>query len=174
MWVNTVKSWGHDWMCFDQDKIVVTSRTISCQLSPKSPVAFISSILRIRTPPLRYECIIHCRCHTSLSHRSVFRACSVLQVFCEMDYMGGGWTVMQRRTDGLTDFKRAWADYVDGFGHLAGSMQLQTQTDNFSFILTQCFSVYLRSSGIQIGPPEISRNWLKKVTNKNYMVSWER
>lgn len=45
----------------------------------------------------------------------------VLQVFCEMDYMGGGWTVMQRRTDGLTDFKRPWADYVDGFGHLAGT-----------------------------------------------------
>lgn len=42
------------------------------------------------------------------------------EVFCEMDYMGGGWTVMQRRTDGLTDFKRSWADYVDGFGNLAG------------------------------------------------------
>lgn len=47
----------------------------------------------------------------------------VLQVFCEMDYMGGGWTVMQRRTDGLTDFKRPWADYVDGFGHLAGCVE---------------------------------------------------
>ncbi|XP_053702630.1 angiopoietin-related protein 5 isoform X1 [Synchiropus splendidus] len=45
---------------------------------------------------------------------------SSFEVFCEMDYMGGGWTVMQRRTDGLTDFKRPWADYVDGFGHLPG------------------------------------------------------
>ncbi|XP_038565246.1 angiopoietin-related protein 5 [Micropterus salmoides] len=45
---------------------------------------------------------------------------SSFEVFCEMDYMGGGWTVMQRRTDGLTDFKRPWADYVDGFGNLAG------------------------------------------------------
>lgn len=45
---------------------------------------------------------------------------SSFEVFCEMDYMGGGWTVMQRRTDGVTDFKRAWADYVDGFGNLAG------------------------------------------------------
>ncbi|XP_036379264.1 angiopoietin-related protein 5 [Megalops cyprinoides] len=42
------------------------------------------------------------------------------EVFCEMDYMGGGWTVIQRRTDGLTDFKRAWTDYTDGFGHLPG------------------------------------------------------
>lgn len=38
--------------------------------------------------------------------------------------MGGGWTVMQRRTDGLTDFKRPWADHVDGFGHLAGWIKL--------------------------------------------------
>ncbi|XP_069001687.1 angiopoietin-related protein 5 [Embiotoca jacksoni] len=45
---------------------------------------------------------------------------SSFEVFCEMDYMGGGWTVMQRRTDGITDFKRPWVDYVDGFGHLAG------------------------------------------------------
>ncbi|XP_017273520.1 angiopoietin-related protein 5 isoform X2 [Kryptolebias marmoratus] len=45
---------------------------------------------------------------------------SSFEVFCEMDYMEGGWTVMQRRTDGLSDFKRPWADYVDGFGHLAG------------------------------------------------------
>ncbi|XP_026226127.1 angiopoietin-related protein 5 [Anabas testudineus] len=45
---------------------------------------------------------------------------SSFEVFCEMDYMGGGWTVIQRRTDGLTDFKRPWVDYVDGFGNLAG------------------------------------------------------
>ncbi|XP_008425350.1 angiopoietin-related protein 5 [Poecilia reticulata] len=45
---------------------------------------------------------------------------SSFEVFCEMDYMEGGWTVMQRRTDGLNDFKRSWADYLDGFGNLAG------------------------------------------------------
>ncbi|XP_061905240.1 angiopoietin-related protein 5 [Entelurus aequoreus] len=45
---------------------------------------------------------------------------SSFEVFCEMDYMGGGWTVMQRRTEGLMDFKRPWAAHVDGFGHLAG------------------------------------------------------
>ncbi|KAL0994991.1 hypothetical protein UPYG_G00130340 [Umbra pygmaea] len=42
------------------------------------------------------------------------------EVFCEMDYMGGGWTVMQRRTDGQIDFRRPWTDYEDGFGHLPG------------------------------------------------------
>lgn len=60
----------------------------------------------------------------SLNCQSPLKTQHVLQVFCEMDYMGGGWTVMQRRTDGLTDFKRPWADYVDGFGHLAGCMML--------------------------------------------------
>lgn len=45
---------------------------------------------------------------------------SSFEVFCEMDYMGGGWTVIQRRTDGLVDFKRPWADYANGFGHLPG------------------------------------------------------
>ncbi|XP_054612124.1 angiopoietin-related protein 5 [Dunckerocampus dactyliophorus] len=45
---------------------------------------------------------------------------SSFEVFCEMDYMDGGWTVMQRRTEGLMDFKRPWADHVGGFGHLAG------------------------------------------------------
>nr|XP_021329104.1 angiopoietin-related protein 5 isoform X3 [Danio rerio] len=42
------------------------------------------------------------------------------EVFCEMDDMEGGWTVIQRRTDGLTDFKRMWSQYLDGFGHLPG------------------------------------------------------
>ncbi|XP_006628128.2 angiopoietin-related protein 5 [Lepisosteus oculatus] len=42
------------------------------------------------------------------------------EVFCEMDYMGGGWTVIQRRSDGLIDFKREWSEYMDGFGHLPG------------------------------------------------------
>ncbi|XP_051537557.1 angiopoietin-related protein 5-like isoform X1 [Myxocyprinus asiaticus] len=42
------------------------------------------------------------------------------EVFCEMDYMEVGWTVIQRKTDGLTDFKRVWSEYLDGFGHLPG------------------------------------------------------
>ncbi|KAK6486399.1 angiopoietin-related protein 5 [Huso huso] len=42
------------------------------------------------------------------------------EVFCEMDYMGGGWTVIQRRSDGNIDFNRAWSEYMDGFGDLSG------------------------------------------------------
>ncbi|XP_039600275.1 angiopoietin-related protein 5 [Polypterus senegalus] len=42
------------------------------------------------------------------------------EVFCEMDYMDGGWTVIQRRLDGNIDFKRGWSEYMDGFGDLSG------------------------------------------------------
>ncbi|XP_041055466.1 angiopoietin-related protein 5 isoform X2 [Carcharodon carcharias] len=42
------------------------------------------------------------------------------EVFCEMDYMGGGWTVFQKRIDGTIDFERPWAEYMDGFGDLTG------------------------------------------------------
>ncbi|XP_051794049.1 angiopoietin-related protein 5 isoform X2 [Acanthochromis polyacanthus] len=102
-----------------QDETAATSRTILCQSSQRSPVVFTSSTQTILTLLLRY--MIYSVIHgLSLIHWTPLKVMLVLQVFCEMDYMGGGWTVMQRRTDGLTDFKRPWADYVDGFGHLAG------------------------------------------------------
>uniref|UniRef100_A0A8C5LXR1 Angiopoietin like 5 n=1 Tax=Leptobrachium leishanense TaxID=445787 RepID=A0A8C5LXR1_9ANUR len=42
------------------------------------------------------------------------------EAFCDMDYRGGGWTVIQKRIDGMVDFQRTWLDYMDGFGDLSG------------------------------------------------------
>ncbi|XP_006137584.1 fibroleukin [Pelodiscus sinensis] len=41
------------------------------------------------------------------------------EVYCDMESMGGGWTVLQMRQDGSTNFNRTWNDYKNGFGNLS-------------------------------------------------------
>ncbi|XP_064092681.1 techylectin-5B-like [Macrobrachium nipponense] len=49
-----------------------------------------------------------------------------LQVFCDMETDGGGWTVIQRRDDiePRENFYRTWMEYSLGFGNLKGEFWL--------------------------------------------------
>ncbi|XP_014872163.1 microfibril-associated glycoprotein 4-like [Poecilia latipinna] len=51
-------------------------------------------------------------------------ATSAVQVFCDMDSLGGRWTVFQRRMDGSVNFYRPWNYYKEGFGIAAGEYWL--------------------------------------------------
>ncbi|XP_072107225.1 angiopoietin-2a isoform X2 [Mobula birostris] len=64
-----------------------------------------------------------------------------IKAFCEMKVHGGGWTVIQRRQDGKTDFQRTWREYKMGFGDPTGEHWLGNE---FVYQLTNQKNYVLR------------------------------
>ncbi|XP_053388744.1 CUB and sushi domain-containing protein 1-like [Mercenaria mercenaria] len=66
--------------------------------------------------------IIHLESNTSLSgiyNVTLWKSKAKIQVYCDMDTDGGGWTVFQYRYDGSVDFFNTNAQYENGFGNLS-------------------------------------------------------
>ncbi|XP_059148745.1 ficolin-1-like [Physella acuta] len=57
-----------------------------------------------------------CRDVVSSQPRPVVILSSGLEVMCDTQTDGGGWTVIQRRFNGQTNFYRGWEEYKYGFG----------------------------------------------------------
>ncbi|XP_041047808.1 fibrinogen-like protein 1 [Carcharodon carcharias] len=58
-------------------------------------------------------------------------------VYCDMTD-GGGWTVIQRRTDGTENFDRAWSDYKQGFGNFQNlNGEYWIGNDNLNYLTSQ-------------------------------------
>jgi len=53
-----------------------------------------------------------------------------IELVCDMDIAGGGWTVFQYRYHGKTDFSRKWNTYESGFGHLDSEFWLGLKNIN--------------------------------------------
>ncbi|XP_052895089.1 ficolin-2-like [Anopheles moucheti] len=47
-----------------------------------------------------------------------------VSVLCDKEFLSGGWTVIQHRFDGSTNFYRNWKEYKNGFGNLDGEFWL--------------------------------------------------
>ncbi|XP_069114672.1 ryncolin-1-like [Argopecten irradians] len=63
------------------------------------------------------------------------------EVYCDMDTVGGGWTVIQHRFDGSQDFYQNWEAYKHGFGSPYGEYWIGNEN---LFLLTSSDSYELR------------------------------
>ncbi|XP_023665576.2 tenascin-R-like isoform X2 [Paramormyrops kingsleyae] len=67
-------------------------------------------------------------------------------VYCDMETEGGGWTVIQRRMDGTTNFFRRWKEYSAGFGNMSGEFWIGNELlHNLTQMMPMTMRVDLRS-----------------------------
>ncbi|XP_045215516.2 techylectin-5A-like [Mercenaria mercenaria] len=61
---------------------------------------------------------------TGVHEIKLWKSRKTLNVFCDMDTAGGGWTVFQNRFDGAINFNENFTAYETGFGELEGEFWL--------------------------------------------------
>ncbi|XP_018609981.2 tenascin isoform X2 [Scleropages formosus] len=67
-------------------------------------------------------------------------------VYCDMETDGGGWTVIQRRMDGKTNFFRGWREYSAGFGNISGEFWIGNELlHNLTRMTPMALRIDLRS-----------------------------
>ena len=88
-----------------------------------------------------------------------------LNVYCDMETDGGGWTVFQKRYDGSVDFYQNFREYENGFGSLEGEFWLglkwvyhmtkqQQQEMRIDLVDTQGRETFSKYSTFHLGPPQ--------------------
>ncbi|KAH9509856.1 Ryncolin-4 [Bulinus truncatus] len=65
-----------------------------------------------------------CKDVVSKSSRTVVTLSSGLEVMCDTETDGGGWTIFQRRIYGNVSFYRGWEEYKRGFGDVRNDFYL--------------------------------------------------
>ncbi|XP_076105749.1 ficolin-2-like [Mytilus galloprovincialis] len=84
-----------------------------------------------------------------------------------MDSEDVGWTVIQRRLDGSTDFYRGWTAYEEGFRNLTHNFWLG---DSLAYHNGQMFSTNDRDNDIHLGNCAVAYKgawWYKKCHYSN-------
>ncbi|XP_065724734.2 ryncolin-4-like isoform X2 [Drosophila suzukii] len=81
-----------------------------------------SQVYSIRDDPWPSNCYEALRGSQNSSIRTILvpeYSDNSFEVACDQFRMGGGWTIILRRTDGSENFYREWIDYKHGFGNLS-------------------------------------------------------
>uniref|UniRef100_A0A182JT07 Fibrinogen C-terminal domain-containing protein n=1 Tax=Anopheles christyi TaxID=43041 RepID=A0A182JT07_9DIPT len=99
------------------DAIAALTKTISNQTTAGDPLLGVKGSLQ----ELLQLATIYQSCDDVTGPSGLYRVRDgndvPTQYFCQTEVLGGGWTVIQRRTNGRTNFTRSFNEYQNGFGH---------------------------------------------------------